>query len=248
MIREDASLTLQGNLTLSARYVSGPAILCEGTFNLADAVVIKDGLNTTVIDVYGEEASAFVRGGSIESNKLSNDYCAPVRIRDGAKLVMTGGKIQNNSLISLVNTSSAGVLVNEGGTFIMSGGDIQDNHGVRGSGVMVYNRDQADSIAKFIMTGGSIHNNTSSGGSGVDQASGAVHVEGYALFELKEDGIICENQAIGGMGGGVCVVDPGIQRDGQADQTAFKMTGGTISGNNAQSGGGIYSYTDDVVL
>ena len=50
-----------------------------------------------------------------------------------------------------------------------------------------------------------------------------------------------------GKGGGVCVVDRGLQNGGK-DHTAFTMKGGSISGNSASAGGGIYTYSDDVTL
>ena len=252
VIEKGATLTLEGNLTLSARFVSGSAIVCRGTLNLTDSVSIRNAVlnaqSTAVIDVSGDTAKAVISGGSVEENKLSGGYSAPVRVSGGAKLEMTGGKILNNSLNGLENTSSSGVLVYEGGSFTMTGGCIEQNSGLRGSGVMVYSNSKT-APASFVMSGGSISGNSSSGSSsGVYQPSGAVHVEGYASFTLKGSGVISNNSVPGGMGGGVCAVDPGIQRGEEGCGTAFTMTGGEISGNSARTGGGVYSYTNGVRL
>lgn len=252
VVEKGATLTLAGDLKLSAHYVSGSAIVCHGTLYLQDAAAIQNAVlnqpNTAVIDVSGSGAKAVLSGGSVAENKLSSSYSAPVRVSAGATLEMTGGQIQHNSLNGLENTSSAGVLVYEGGSFTMTGGSISQNNGLRGSGVMVLSNDN-DAPASFNMSGGSISQNTSSGsGSGIYQPSGAVHVEGYAAFTLSGSGTVSGNSVPGGMGGGVCVVDPGIQQGGTGNQTAFVMTGGTISGNNARTGGGVYSYTNGVRL
>lgn len=74
-------------------------------------------------------------------------------------------------------------------------------------------------------------------------------------------GRICGNSAAAdGKGGGVCVVDPGVQGIGTEMNTVFAMRaegeaedgsascGGVISGNTAYCGGGVYSFSNGVTL
>lgn len=62
------------------------------------------------------------------------------------------------------------------------------------------------------------------------------------------DGEICDNSAGAGAGGGVCVADWNLQNNLPEFKTAFIMDGGVVSGNSANYGGGIYSYTNGVEL
>ena len=96
------------------------------------------------------------------------------------------------------------------------------------------------------MTGGKIADNKSAK-LGNRTSSGAVLVEGNAEFAMEGGEITGNAAASDGKGGGVCVVDHGLQNGGK-DHTAFTMKGGSISGNSASAGGGIYTYSDDVTL
>ena len=224
LVEPDAALTLKG-VTLNGRYVDvqngGGVVICKGELNIESGVTISKAIITAA------------NSGTV---------------RVTGELNMTGGGICDN-VVSGRAYSCPGVLVAEGGAFNMSGGEISGNSGYRGSAVLVYSSAE-DGPASFTMSGGEISGNTSSGGSGDNtRASGAVHVEGYASFTLKEGGVISNNMVSGGVGGGVCVVDPGIQSvSPNACGTAFTMEGGAIRGNSAQTGGGIYSYSNDVSL
>lgn len=163
---------------------------------------------------------------------------------------MKGGVIWSNRVApgdSAGNyLSSTGVMLMGNASFDMSGGRIEGNTGYQGSAVVMYSEDN-NQRASFKMTGGKIADNKSAK-LGNRTPSGAVHVEGNAEFAM-ESGEITGNAAAsdGGKGGGVCVVDHGLQNGGK-DHTAFTMKGGSISGNSASAGGGIYTYSDDVTL
>ena len=119
---------------------------------------------------------------------------------------------------TISNNKSGGVGLSSGGEFEMNDGLIDGNSG--GAGVNV-----SSSTSTFVMKGGRIYKNeTTSNGGGVSITSGG-------RFTM-DGGSIEENSATGN-GGGVYNAS-----------TNFIMNGGTISGNTAVNGKGVYSSQD----
>ena len=252
-VAEGASLEISGKVSLCGSYSKGAIVFSRGSVVLSgDAVVchgVATSVNTGIINLSGNNASFVMTGGVIERCELDDVYCGVVHAANGAKVVMKGGVIRNNRVApgdSAGNyLSSTGVMLMGNASFDMSGGRIEGNTGYQGSAVVMYSEDN-NQRASFQMTGGKIADNKSAK-LGNRTPSGAVHVEGNAEFAM-EDGEIAGNAAASdGKGGGVCVVDHGLQNGGK-DHTAFTMKGGSISGNSASAGGGIYTYSDDVTL
>ena len=253
-VAEGASLELSGKVSLSGRYNKGAIISSRGAVVLSDEAVVCDGaantVNTGVIDVSGDKASLTMTGGVIEQCELKDAYCGAVHAKDGAHVVMKGGVIRKNHVSFSADgdgnyLSSTGIMLMGDAHLEMSNGSIEDNAGYQGGAVVMYS-EARNQRASFEMTGGQLVRNRGYK-LGNRTPSGAVHVEGNAEFTLKggkiEDNITYSD----GKGGGVCVVDRGLQQGGR-DHTAFTMKGGSVSGNSASAGGGIYTYSDDVKL
>lgn len=255
-VAERASLELSGKASLSGRYNKGAIISSKGAVVLSDEAVVCDGTTSGdsagAVDVSGDNASLTMRGGVIERCELRHSYCGAVRASSGAHVVMRGGVIRNNGVVTGATNcfwlTSSGVILWGDARFDMSGGRIEGNNGYRGSAVLAYGQGKGENQrAKFTMTGGQISGNRSSRLEAAYDPSGAVHIEGNAEFTMT-GGKIENNVASGnGRGGGVCVVDPGCQ-GGEKGNTAFTMQGGSISGNSASAGGGVYTYSNDVTL
>ena len=255
-VAERASLELSGKVSLSGRYNKGAIISSKGAVVLSDEAVVCDGTTSGdsagAVDVSGENASLTMMGGVIEQCELRHSYCGAVRASSGAHVVMRGGVIRNNGVVTGATNcfwlTSSGVILWGNARFDMSGGRIEGNNGYRGSAVLAYGQGKGENQrAKFTMTGGQISGNRSSRLEAAYDPSGAVHIEGNAEFTMT-GGKIENNVASGkGKGGGVCVVDPGCQ-GGEKGNTAFTMRGGSISGNSASAGGGVYTYSNDVTL
>ena len=253
-VAEGASLELSGKVSLSGRYNKGAIISSRGAVVLSDEAVVCDGaantVNTGVIDVSGDKASLTMTGGVIEQCELKDAYCGAVHAKDGAHVVMKGGVIRKNHVSFSADgdgnyLSSTGIMLMGDARLEMSNGSIEDNAGYQGGAVVMYS-EARNQRASFEMTGGQLVRNRGYK-LGNRTPSGAVHVEGNAEFTLK-GGKIEDNIAYSdGKGGGVCVVDRGLQQGGR-DHTAFTMKGGSVSGNSASAGGGIYTYSDDVKL
>lgn len=258
-VAERASLELSGKASLRGRYNKGAIISSKGAVVLSDEAVVYDGTtssdNAGAVDVSGDNASLTMKGGVIEQCELRHSYCGAVRASSGAHVVMSGGVIRNNGVVTGATNcywlTSSGVILWGDACFDMSGGRIEGNSGYRGSAVLAYGQGKDENQrAKFTMTGGQISGNRSSKlEAGPYDPSGAVHIEGNAEFTMK-GGEIKNNVVSGkgkGKGGGVCVVDPGCQ-GGETEKTTFAMKGGSISGNSASAGGGVYTYSNDVTL
>lgn len=255
-VAERASLELSGKASLRGRYNKGAIISGRGAVVLSDEAVVYDGTtsgdSTGAVDVSGENASLTMTGGVIEQCELRHSYCGAVRASSGAHVVMKGGVIRNNGVVTGATNcfwlTSSGVILWGNARFDMSGGRIEGNNGYRGSAVLAYGQGKGENQrAKFTMTGGQISGNRGSRLEAAYDPSGAVHIEGNAEFTMT-DGKIENNVASGkGKGGGVCVVDPGCQNS-EKGNTAFIMQGGSISGNSASAGGGVYTYSNDVTL
>lgn len=255
-VAERASLELSGKASLRGRYNKGAIISSRGAVVLSDEAVVYDGTTSGdsagAVDMSGENASLTMTGGVIEQCELRHSYCGAVRASSGAHVVMRGGVIRNNGVVTGATNcywlTSSGVILWGNARFDMSGGRIEGNNGYRGSAVLAYGQGKGENQrAKFTMTGGQISGNRSSRLEAAYDPSGAVHIEGNAEFTMT-GGKIENNVASGkGKGGGVCVVDPGCQNS-EKGNTAFIMQGGSISGNSASAGGGVYTYSNDVTL
>ena len=252
-VAEGASLEISGKVSLCGSYSKGAIVSSRGSVVLSGDAVVCHGAatsaNTGVINLSGNNASFVMTGGVIERCELGDVYCGVVHAANGAKVAMKGGVIRDNRVAPADRDgnylSSTGVMLIGNASFDMSGGNIEGNTGYQGSAVVMYSEDN-NQRASFKMTGGKIANNKSAK-LGNRTPSGAVHVEGNAEFVMEGGEITGNAAASDGKGGGVCVVDLGLQNGGK-DHTAFTMKGGSISGNSASAGGGIYTYSDDVTL
>ena len=266
-VADGASLEVAGNVALRGRYNAGPIIDAKGKVVLSKGATILDGKARTassgVVNVTGANASFTLNGGTIENCEVDDVYCGTVRAANGAKVTIRSGSIRNNRVTLSVaggngnHNSSAGIMLTNGASMKMSGGEIANNNGYQGTAVMLYEPDQGEGKrVSFFLTGGTIQDNKSSK-LGSRTPSGAVHVEGNAELTMT-GGEICNNSvASDGKGGGVCVVDPGVQGNGAEMATAFTMkaaddstpktaqAGGVIRGNKAYAGGGVYSEGND---
>ena len=151
---------------------------------------------------------------------------------------MTGGIIEN---LTGQMSYGAAVVVNSGAKFDMSGGSIRNNTNNSTStyaagGVLMNNWSGAKN--QFNMSGGSISGNSGTNG-------GGVMLVGATDFHLT-GGEISNNKAVQ-QGGGVCVTGTDMTNNCY-DTCSFVMDGGSVSGNTARNGGGIYVNSDAVHL
>lgn len=217
--------------------------ILTGDVTLAANLTVNSGVTAT-IDLAGHTLTGTGTGtGSVIT--VNSGGSLTLQDSSGSGKV-TGGAISENA--DQYWLLGAAVTVH-GGTFEMEGGTITDNNASHCGGVVnVSNR------GTFTMTGGAISGNTGTGlnvtGSGSEaliqgsavisgnmssDAGGGVEVSAGGEVVLAGNGRIENNTAASDTGGGVMISDSGTGTGG-----TFVMRGGSITGNSANYGGGVY--------
>ena len=158
----------------------------------------------------------YLEGGNITGNSAQYSGMqdgAGIMVQSGGTVYMRGGTISGNTAMS----NGGGVYV-DGGTFTMTGGTISGNtaNGASGGGGGIFVFSGSVTIASGTVSG----NTTNGNGGGINVWGGTATIEGT--------GAVSDNTT-GGKGGGV-----------YTNEGSLTMTGGTISGNTAVYGGGVY--------
>ena len=238
-VRESGSVSMKsGFLTANKVSALGGGVYVDNSasFKMDGGEIKTNNANDGGGGVYVHSGTFTLSGSaSIESNTTNGDG-GGIHVDSTGKLVIEGGSIKSNML---TNTSGSG---NGGGVYVygagspkvrldMSGGLIEGNSAGKlgsnyyGSGGGVYIK-----AGIFTMTGGEIKTNNAKNGGGVALDEGGT-------LKLSGSGKIINNTAENnGNGGGICV---GTQADTNENIGTLKMTGGEISGNTANGGGGI---------
>ena len=139
--------------------------------------------NNTAKGVYGggiylnSAGTVTMSGGEISGNKLANvgDGGGICLNKDGAKLIMSGGTIKNNSA-----SVGGGVLFTNPGTFTMTGGLITGNTATGdGGGVRLFRN------ITFNISGGEISGNKAGSGGGVqmEDNSSTINISGAPVIK-----------------------------------------------------------------
>ena len=211
---------------------SGITVECNG-----GGVYVSEGGS---FDMQGGEISgndAIVNGGGVYVSAVTKDANGTPMVNTNGSFTMSGGTISGNT----AHTGSG--VCTLGRDFEMTGGTISGNTAeYDGGGVAILGRYEKsrdeqtnqsvyeDIDTAFTMSGGTIENNTAYDGGGVNIEEGA------ATFTMSGTAAIKNNTVdddANGHGGGVCVYG-----------LSFDMKGGTISGNTAYDGGGVYTGSD----
>lgn len=188
----------------------------KGSFNMSGTAAVKNN-------------EANTESGSSSGGGVAN-YHGTFTMEGGT---ISGNKVGGNGGGGVSNEAAYGSNISQSAVFTMTGGTISDNEAtVVGGGVR--NSAGKDTTASFRMSGNAvIKENTAQNGGGVNNSGGAtMTMEGKA--EIKDNTAVSKDSGKGN-GGGVC--NSGSNYDGYP---VFSQNGGTVSGNKAQRGGGIY--------
>lgn len=254
-MNEGAQTTFE-NINIRGLGASTAVIDSEGKLTLSkDSRIYRSEItanNKGAVYIHGSKASFTLNGGVLDKNTITADNSATVRVADGAKIEIKSGEIKNNAFPETgggydAGYGTGGIYLESGASGTMSGGTISGNTARRGAAIKLAG--DSSERTTFTLNGGTITANTNTNGTGVNAANataaGAVYITNNSDF-IMNDGEITDN--VGGMGGAVTVVDWKLQNNQDENLTSFTMNGGTISGNSARSGGGIYSYSNGTVL
>ena len=173
-------------------------------------------------------------GGCTFRYNTSNNFGGAIFAEGTSSLKFANATITNCTS----KGNGGGIYIKSGASIDIASGKINNNQTIGGSGGGVH-----ASGASFTMTNGEINNNTASlHGGGVWFAN---NVDGASAKTFSFGGGSISNNTSGGFGGGVCIYT------GSVAGSSFSLTGGSINGNRAEVGGGLYlngwsSYTVDL--
>ena len=199
----------------------------SGTFNMYGGSITGNRATGDGGGVYksGSNSSFNMYGGSITGN-TANSYGGGVYV-DGGGFTMSGGTIGGTKTGETNTATYGGGGVYAKATFEMTGGSITGNETNRGGGVYVTGK------GSFTMSASADGQNIPSiTGNNATENGGGVCVSKNGSFEMSGSSCITNNKA-DSYGGGVCV-----------GNGTFTMTDGSITGNNAAYGGGVYTVNE----
>lgn len=230
----------------------------NGTVILDGGCVRNNKSYGSAIGIISPYAKFEMKNGTIESNE-SKHYSGGVFVSYGT-FIMSGGVIRNNK-----GYYGGGVYFAESKVEI-KGGEIVENEAKEGGGIYI---NACDEYKDFSMTGGKISRNSAS------NSGGGIAAYGHLKNIVIDGGEISENYASERGGGinnaGNLCINNALIKDNKAkygggiatsyDTNCYRkidneliLNGGTISGNQADQGGGIYwiardsSYLSNIYL
>ena len=244
-VREHATLTMEGNLTLSGRgyytnHFGGGVWIIGGTFVLLDGEIS----NIKPYTWTDREGERHYHGGiSVQHQGTFYMYNGLIHDSDRHGVLVTNDSAFNmfGGRINFIHGS--GVMIHDGATFNMYGGEISRS---REGGIYVYIDGELNLKDGLITnnTGGLILNGSVGnmyGGVIKENGSNGVRLSGRGSIFNFHDGLITRNTA--GSGGGVYL------GHSLTFANVFNMYGGVISYNEAQvSGGGVYIHLSQMNL
>ena len=240
--------------------VNGEVTLCLNGFLIEGAgesyvVDVSDGAVFTLCDCDSATEHKFYKTAESRAAVFYEDETEVPA--DAEKYTVTGGVIGGGN-----NEFTGGGVYVYSAVFNMEGGNIAGNFAQDGGGVYL-----GGSSSEFNMTGGSVRYNEAFRGGGI--ANGINTGGGYGTIDIS-GGAVSDNTAMEGGGialgstseyaqkvGGKLILSGtgeinrnkateaggGVWLAGEAE---FEMTGGSVSGNEAPYGGGVYATSRDV--
>ena len=219
----------------------------EGNLTLRDITLRGDRAAESSVKKYNTftpiscSGSLVMEKGAVISGFISHRG-GGLTIENGGTATINGGEISNNTAISLGDLRDdraygGGVYVKNGNLFI-NGGQIinniadsdNDKNGAKGA---AYGGGIYIAAGSVVLNDGQISGNTVGTASFPNSDGGGIFVGDECTF-IMNGGEISNNTALK-KGGGIC-----IGEDQPSASDKVQLIAGTISGNHAKTGGGIY--------
>ncbi len=220
-----------------------------GTFNMTGGEITENTATNNGGAFNINRGYLTISGGTISGNASGNKAGAiyvNCKTPEEYGILIEGGKITKNGA-----GGNGGAIFIENGSVTMTGGEISENETLKNGGgvfvgTQVVTNDEKTAVttvypqSEFILQGGKIVKNKATGNY---QSGGGIYLNSARL--LMTGGEISGNSATG-KGGGVCAVQ-NFARDSSGniyytyDPSEFTMSGGAITKNTGDNGGGVYS-------
>ncbi|MBP3897345.1 MAG: hypothetical protein J6D57_05890, partial [Mogibacterium sp.] len=215
---DETEIQLTGSFTLPA------LTTITGKVKLTGAGTLTFNWNGSSYQTGTSGAPIRVNGGTLTIDSEGITISPPSGTGGGLFWIDSGGSVVlNNGTIDYGNQAAYDkrriIVVQNGSSFVMNGGTIQ-NYRMKGNAFLI----DAESGGSLRMTGGSIKNVAAESSQGI----GAIQVSGS--FEMTGGSFDAVGIKNGDINGGSAVV---VRSGGVAD-----ISGGTFSGNGADSGSG----------
>ena len=261
-IQKKGSFTLR-TATISGNKASYGGAICvrkSGSVSMESGFLTANTVSSLGGGVDVEDSASFEMTGGEIKNNTGQSGGGGVFVHQGTFTLSGNASIESNT----GGGKGGGICVDSTGKLVIEGGSIKSNMATKttdgigkGGGVYVY----GSSKVMLVMSGGSIEGNEAGKtGSTYEGSGGGVYIEGGTFtmtggkikenkakngggvvldkggtLELSGSGEISSNTAENS-GGGICV---GTDADANENTGTLRMTGGEISGNTANGGGGI---------
>ncbi|GHP13435.1 hypothetical protein YK48G_08600 [Lentilactobacillus fungorum] len=226
--------------------------------------------NVATVTVNGANASltmdkdARVINNNISTDQGSNiDDAGGISVNDGATLTMNeGSSVTGNTISWNASLAAGGIGVHDGSHLILNGGTVSNNQGPQAGGIIVGDRNDADTdpqnkLSTFVMNSGKIDGNISW------NEAGGVYINGNGSFVMNGGAITNNSTGYVGLstnaaapGGGIAVSTGYTEQDyqdanvyDQNNAAKLVINDGLIDGNKAAGpGGGIYVNSNAVTI
>lgn len=246
-----------------------------GALTGATTGAVEVGTGATFTVAAGGNVTGNARVDKLEDNTISA-LGGGVRVLTGGKLILDGGRISRNRIVNSTNANAdlrrgAGVWLQAGASMELKSGMVSENTGnymygggiyAEGEIVDATTKEVITPGAKITMTGGSISGNkvygNNSYGGGVFLGTGAVMDMSGGTIEKNtaNDNAYAAGILTNGtfnLSGGT-IRQNSVSRDDRAGGAVYvagtgvmNMTGGSIEGNRAGYGGGVYVWGNNNV-
>ncbi len=203
-------------------YVSKGDVL--STYTPGKTLTVEGNSASNGAGIYIKDGNLEMANGTITGNTVSGSGNGGGIYIENGDFTIDAGEVSSNTLVS---GQGAGVYIvgsNGKGNFTMNGGEIKDNRtsGNNGGGVYING-------GNFTLNDGSITANSSVEGGGVYLNNGN--------FSLVRGDI--SGNTVTGNGGGVYLV---------GEDCEYRLKNGSITGNKAKNGGGVYLANGSFIL
>lgn len=220
---------------------SGCKATGSGSFGSGGGICINSGVTVNVSDCTFVSCTANASGGGIwnagELDVSNTSFTTCSANNNGGGVCNDGGTVTMSGTAKITgnNASGGGGVAVNSGTFTLENGTISNNTANNGGGVYV-DGDSSNSGA-FTMKDGTVSNNMADGskgsGGGVCVYNGIFIMEGGEISDNTAKGV--DGESFGG--GGIYLYRATTSMPGGT----FTLKDGTVSGNKAKYGGGIWT-------
>lgn len=216
-LHNTGTLTMNDGLIEYCRAGNGGGVVNSGTMTIQGTTITNNSAEFYGAGIYNySKAVLTIKDGTTISG---NQARFGGGVLNEGSITMTGGVVSENT----ASEDGGGIYNYNKGEFTMSGGSITGNKASTGKGGGIYNNSPNSGDKGINMTGGTIAGNSAADGGGIYNFSGTTIIAGGNVGEPTRG-----NMA-NGNGGGIY------------NKATLSFQSGSIQGNIASDGGGVYN-------